>query len=59
MNTSVEMVLSVLLETFIFKPGPEIRWAMASLAAPIRAGQDEKNLYPSLPIRLELVEKGI
>ena len=49
------MVLSVLLETFILKPGPEIYWAMAGLATPIPVGQDPKNLYPSLPIRLALI----
>lgn len=49
------MVLSVLLETFVFKPGPDIFWVMSALAAPIPVGQ--KDIYPRLPIRLSLVEQ--
>lgn len=48
------MVLSVLLETFILKPGPEIYWAMSNLASPVPVGQ--KGYYPTLPIRLALVK---
>ena len=49
------MVLSILLETFVFKPSKEINWAMAALASPIPEGQSDGDLYPSLPIRLSLV----
>ena len=50
------MVLSILLETFVFKPGKEINWAMAGLAAPIPKGQSESDFYPSLPLRVSLVK---
>lgn len=54
-NTS-ELVLSVLLETFVFSPSSkDIFWAMSFLQSPVLKGA--KSLSPQLPLKLSFVEQ--
>ncbi|KAI5118019.1 hypothetical protein M0805_003456 [Coniferiporia weirii] len=51
----IKMVLSLLLEKFIFSPGPEIYWAMATQASPVVKGQT--GTFPQLPLKMSLVKE--
>lgn len=52
----VELVLSILLETFVFSPGTrKIFWAMSTLAQPVLA--DSNSSYPHLPLKVSFVKQ--
>lgn len=51
-----ELVLSILLETFVFAPGSQkIFWAMSSLSQPVLADSD--STYPVLPLKVGFVSE--
>ena len=51
-----ELVLSILLESFVFAPGSkEIYWAMSTLSQPGIAGST--STYPELPLKISLVDR--
>lgn len=48
-----ELVLSILLETFIFSPGSkQISWAMSNVVGPYVRGEEKTQL----PLKVSLVE---
>ncbi|KAI5123104.1 hypothetical protein M0805_001460 [Coniferiporia weirii] len=51
----MKLVLSVLLETFIFEPGPDIFWAMNFLQSPVL--KDSDRVVPQLPLKVSLVKQ--
>ncbi len=51
----IELVLSVLLETFVFEAEKEFFWPMAGLRKPTLKGSDD--LRPQLPLKVSLVQK--
>ena len=52
-HTFIEMVLSVLLEAFIFEPGPPVRWEMGIITVPRLIGSTSK--VPQLPLKIRAV----
>ncbi|KAI5118021.1 hypothetical protein M0805_003458 [Coniferiporia weirii] len=52
----IKLVLSVLLETFVFGPGPEVSWQMSAVATPVVKGAGKDRF--ELPLSLSLVEIG-
>ena len=50
-NTTIpELVLSVLVEAFIFKPGVEVSWDMGVVSSP--RVKDSTDIMPSLPMKV-------
>ena len=49
------MVLSVLLEAFIFESGPSVRWEMGVITVPRLIGAT--NNIPQLPLKISLVDR--
>jgi len=50
-----ELVLSMLLETFVFSPGSkEIYWNMGGLQSPVT--KDSQDNAPQLPLKVTFVE---
>ncbi|KAH8115673.1 cytochrome P450, partial [Phellopilus nigrolimitatus] len=49
----LKLVLSVLLENFIFAPGPDINWEMGTLHSPVVRNSENKS--PQLPLKVTLV----
>ncbi|KAH8115664.1 cytochrome P450 [Phellopilus nigrolimitatus] len=49
----LKLVLSVLLERFVFAPGPEINWEMSGLHSPILKNSEDRS--PQLPLKVTLV----
>ncbi len=53
---ALELVLSVLLEKFIFHPGEkEIYWNMGGVANPIV--KDSGTNYPQMPLKMTFVQE--
>ncbi|KAI5116490.1 hypothetical protein M0805_000624 [Coniferiporia weirii] len=50
----MKMVLSILLETFIFGPGPNVFWEFGFISTPIAEGT--KDGMPRLPLKVSLVK---
>lgn len=51
---SAELVLSILLETFVFAPGSqEVYWAMGGLQSPVIKGSSD--ITPRLPLKVSFV----
>lgn len=51
----VETILSVLLEKLVFKPGPDIFWAMNFLQSPVVNGTSSMD-QQKLPLKVSCVE---
>ncbi|KAH8114788.1 cytochrome P450 [Phellopilus nigrolimitatus] len=51
----MKLVLSILLESFIFEPGPDIFWAMNFLQSPVL--KDSDKVVPQLPLKVKLVDR--
>lgn len=47
------MVLSVLVESFIFEPGKEVAWDMKFIAVPREVGTTDDK--PRLPLKVKVV----
>lgn len=53
----LELVLSILVEKFVFHPGDkEIYWNMGGVANPVI--KDSATNYPELPLKMIFVEEG-
>ncbi|EJC98472.1 cytochrome P450 [Fomitiporia mediterranea MF3/22] len=52
----IKTSLSILLETFIFEPGPDIFWAMNFLQSPVLNNSDDM-VTQQLPLKVSLVER--
>ncbi|KAI5123119.1 hypothetical protein M0805_001475 [Coniferiporia weirii] len=50
----MKMILSVLLETFIFEPGPDIFWQFSFIYTPVTVGTTDD--IPRLPLKVSLVQ---
>ena len=48
------MVLSVLLEAFIFEPGPPVKWEMGIITVPRVTGAASN--IPQLPLKIRSVD---
>ncbi|KAI5121363.1 hypothetical protein M0805_000671 [Coniferiporia weirii] len=51
----MKLVLSMLLETFVFSPGPDIVWSMGVLASPFAESLESKQ--SQLPLKVAFVEE--
>ncbi|KAI5116489.1 hypothetical protein M0805_000623 [Coniferiporia weirii] len=50
----MKMVLSILLEAFVFEPGPDIFWELGLISTP--AAEGTKDGMPRLPLKVSLVQ---
>lgn len=58
MLSHVELVISILLEAFVFEPGSkEIYWNMGILQSPVLKGSSDER--PQLPLRISLAKSTV